>query len=59
MHSSRLIVFPGFRTSRFMVEVHRGFGDSILNRVVAHIRNFDTSYDAASALISDFAQAVL
>lgn len=58
VHSSRLIIFGGIRTSRFMIELHRGFGDSILNRCVNHIRNFSTSYDSAAVLISDFAQAI-
>jgi phage-related protein (TIGR01555 family) len=58
VHESRLITFDGIRTSRFMVEMHRGFGDSILNRIVQHVRNFSVAYDSASALIGDFAQAI-
>lgn len=58
VHASRLILFKGIRTSRFMVEAQRGFGDSILNRVVTHIRNFSTGFDAAAVLVHDFAQAV-
>jgi phage-related protein (TIGR01555 family) len=58
IHESRLILFKGIRTSRFMVETHRGFGDSVLNRTAEHIRNFSTSFDAAAVLVHDFAQAV-
>lgn len=58
VHTSRLIIFNGIRTSRFMVEVQRGFGDSILNRMVQHIRNFSTSYESAAVLVHDFSQAI-
>lgn len=58
VHESRLVLFKGIRTSRFMVEAQRGFGDSILNRCVEHIRNFDTAFDSAAVLVHDFAQAV-
>lgn len=58
VHESRLVLFPGNRTSRFMLEAHRGFGDSILNRIWQHVRNFSTAYDSAAVLIHDFSQAI-
>lgn len=58
VHASRLIIMKGVRTSRFMVEAQRGFGDSVLNRTAQHIRNFSTAFDAASVLVDDFAQAI-
>jgi phage-related protein (TIGR01555 family) len=58
VHESRLVLFPGIRTSRFMIEANIGWGDSVLNTCVNHIRNFSVGYDSASALIGDFSQAV-
>jgi hypothetical protein len=58
VHESRLVIFKGIRTSRFMTEGMQGWGDSRLNRCVQHIRNFSTAYDAAAVLTQDFAQAV-
>lgn len=58
IHESRLIVFPGpVVTKRHRVR-NRGWGNSIFVRVYEAVRDFQASYGGASAIVSDFAQAV-
>lgn len=60
IHESRLLVMPGVRVSRYQVTTSAGgWGDSVLGRVYRVLRNFNAAWDGTSALLADFAQAVL
>lgn len=56
IHESRLIIFPGLRVTRSQVS-SSGFGDSVLNRCYAILRDYNISWASATALLHDFAQA--
>lgn len=59
VHTSRLLIFPGIRVSRRQViGTLVGWGDSVFNRVVRILRNYNLSWESASALLEDFAQGV-
>lgn len=58
IHESRLGIFPGLRVSRYQRSVN-GWGDSVLARVYAVLRDFDTAWDSVGTLVSDFAPAVM
>ena len=58
VHESRVLVFDGNVTSRRMLKLNQGWGDSIFVRVAAVLRDFDTVWDSAAILMNDFAQAI-
>lgn len=58
IHESRLLVFQGNVTSRRMLQLNQGWGDSIFVRVADVLRDFDVVWDSAAYLMNDFAQAV-
>lgn len=58
VHASRLLVFPGIRVSRRRYHASRGWGDSVLTRMVGVLRDFNMAHAAAGILISDFAQPI-
>lgn len=58
VHESRLIIFPGIKVSRRQYGELSGWGDSVLTRANAVLRDFNISWGAAGTLVSDFAQAV-
>jgi phage-related protein (TIGR01555 family) len=59
IHESRLIVFPGIRVSKYQISaISQGWGDSVLTRFAKVLRDFDATWDSASILVQDFAQAV-
>jgi len=58
IHESRLLVFQGNVTSRRMLQLNQGWGDSIFVRVADVLRDFDVVWDSAAVLMNDFAQAV-
>jgi phage-related protein (TIGR01555 family) len=58
VHASRVLHFRGPSISRLQEQANRGFGDSVFDLVWKVIRDFDSAYANASALIEDFAQAV-
>lgn len=58
IHESRLIRFPGLVVSRRQLREHWGWGDSVLVRMIEVLRDFQTTWQGASVLMSDFAQAV-
>lgn len=58
VHSSRIIRFDGVRVSRRHTQENRGWGDSILNRLVGVLRDFQSSFETVPILLTDFAQAV-
>lgn len=57
IHESRLIRFDGIRTGRRMLIANGGWGDSLFIRVAKVIRDFQSVWDGAALLLSDFAQA--
>lgn len=59
IHASRLLIFPGIRVSRRLLTAQPGWGDAVLTRCRAVLRDFQTAWDATGILIHDFAQAVL
>lgn len=59
VHESRLILFKGSRVSRSNYTGRAGWGDSIFTRLVPVLSSFDNAWSASSALLTDFAQAVL
>ncbi len=58
VHESRLIRFYGAVTSRRQMATNNGWGDSILLRFIEVVADFQSSYQSAALLITDFAQAV-
>lgn len=60
IHESRLVIFDGIRTTRQTGWTGSlpGWGDSILTRVWAAIRDFAAAFDASGLLVQDFAMAV-
>lgn len=58
VHHSRIIRFDGIKVSRRHTRVNRGWGDSILNRLIEPLGDFQQSYKAVPNLIADFAQGV-
>jgi phage-related protein (TIGR01555 family) len=60
VHESRILAFGGVRTSTRAIRMSSSlWGDSVFDRVAAVLRDFQTAYGGAFALIPDFAQAVL
>lgn len=58
IHESRVITFRGIITTRWQARETRGWGDSVLARVASVIRDFESGYDGAAALLQDFSQGV-
>jgi phage-related protein (TIGR01555 family) len=59
VHESRLIIFPGVRVSREQPSgMLQGWGDSVLTRPHAVLRDFNLSWSSAGILLHDFSQAV-
>ena len=59
IHESRLVVFPGIKTSRRMVGSGTlGWGDNIFTRAFRALRGLNMAYQGAETLLSDFAQAI-
>ena len=58
VHHSRVIHFTGPMISRSQQNQNQGFGMSVLDSVWTQIARFDQNYEAAGALMDDFAQAV-
>jgi phage-related protein (TIGR01555 family) len=58
VHSSRVIRLSMPVLTRLTLQVNRGVGDSVYESVWQTIRDFDSSYSNAGALVEDFAQAV-
>ncbi len=60
IHESRLVIFQGTRVTRLHQAGTRiGWGDNSLTPIYEVLRDFGQSWGAASALLQDFAQAVL
>lgn len=59
IHESRLVILPGIICGRRHRQRQKGWGDSILIRMLEVIVNWQQSYGSAEILLSDFAQAVL
>lgn len=59
IHESRLIIFRGIRVSRQQTSNRMSWGDSVLNRVVRVLRDYNISWASVAELLSDFAQAVI
>jgi hypothetical protein len=58
IHESRILAFQGNVTSRRMLQLNQGWGDSIFVRVADVLRDFDVVWDSAALLMNDFAQGV-
>lgn len=58
VHESRIVRFEGVNVNRWQMRETLGWGDSKLERPWKVLRNHDLGWDAASYLLSDFAQAV-
>lgn len=58
VHHSRIIRFDGIKVSRRHTRANKGWGDSILNRLLEPLGDFQQSYKAVPNLIADFAQGV-
>lgn len=58
VHESRIIRFEGTRVSRRIMRAQGGWPDSIYNRLLDEIRDFQAAFDSAAVLVQDFAQAV-
>lgn len=60
LHASRLIIFPGIRVSHDQqVGTREGWGDSVLTRVHAHLRDLVQGMGSTSTLLGQANQAVL
>lgn len=58
VHESRILRFPGVVINRWQQRETLGWGDSVIQRVLDVVRDFQMSWHAAGYLISDFSQAV-
>lgn len=59
VHESRLIVFPGIRTTRRNLQgTLNGFGDNIFTRCYRALAAYNSVHRSAEILMSDFAQAI-
>lgn len=58
VHESRTIRFDGVRTSRRKRRENNGWGDSVLERYVEVIRDFQAASGGIMHLLQDFSQAV-
>jgi hypothetical protein len=58
VHESRIIPFYGVVVSTRQRAARRGWGDSVLVRVLEKVSDFQSSFQAAGILVQDFAQAV-
>lgn len=59
IHESRLLIFPGIRVSRRLLNSGTfGWGDCVFTRVKNALRNFNMSQQSAAVLLSDFSQAI-
>jgi phage-related protein (TIGR01555 family) len=58
VHESRLVIFPGIRTTRREALKRNGWGQSVVERVYEAVRDYRTGMQGASALVADFGQAV-
>ncbi len=58
IHASRLIRFEGSEYFRGMAKAQREWPHSVLSRVYGVIRQFESAWGSATALMEDFAQAV-
>jgi len=58
IHESRVIRFEGVRTSNYDKQRNFGWGDSILNRVLRVIEQFQMGYNSAAILLQDFMYAI-
>lgn len=58
VHESRLIRFPGVRTTRKRKRENKGWDDSALQRVYEVLRTANTNWQSVSHLLSDASQAV-
>lgn len=58
VHESRVVRFEGVNVNRWQMRETLGWGDSMLERPWKVLRNHDLGWDAASYLLTDFAQAV-
>lgn len=59
VHESRIIRFDGVKLTRRLMRMNNGWGDTIYNRILDEIRDFQSSFDSAATLTHDFAQAVV
>lgn len=58
VHESRMLIFPGITVSVDQVGELSGWGDSTLTRIWQVLRDFGLTWESASILMNDFAQAV-
>lgn len=58
VHESRLIIFPGIFVSDQHRQRRRGWGNSIMVRVLSVLADFQMTYGGAAHLTTDMAQAV-
>lgn len=59
IHTSRLIIFPGIKVSRVMTgRARHGWGDSLLTRVYAVLRDYGVTWESVGAILQSFAQTV-
>lgn len=59
IHESRLIVFPGIRTTRRNMQgAMNGFGDNVFTRCFRALRQYNSINQNTEILMSDFAQAI-
>lgn len=58
VHESRIIRFDGVVVSRRQMQENNGWGDSVMVRVLNVIRDFQSAWDGAAYLMTDFSQAV-
>lgn len=59
IHESRCVFLPGIQTTRYERMRRGGWGQSVVERVFESVADFRSGTQSASALLQDFAQAVL
>jgi phage-related protein (TIGR01555 family) len=58
IHESRVMVFPGARTTHNRRRENEGWDLSILQRVIAVLKSFDAMWSSTDAMFADASQAV-
>jgi phage-related protein (TIGR01555 family) len=58
VHESRILRFEGVVVNRWQQRETLGWGDSVIQRIMDVVRDFQMSWHSAAYLITDFSQAV-
>lgn len=58
VHASRVVRMNGIEANRMQAALHFGWGDGVIDRCYAVLRDYANAHGGAAALINDFAQGI-